>query len=141
MKTTLNQIKALEPNQGKFLDLMSYHAKTMPDDVEFPVTDILNATNLDFAVKMMEALNSDWKIATEKSLDKEIQFQKSVWDIWREKFSKEEYESLRIRVASGASDTSTQRSVSFGLNFIEDRFERQETERIIAANFLQYFKS
>lgn len=139
MKTTLNQIKRITPDQGKFLVLMSYQAKTTPDDVEFPVTEILNATNLKFALFIVEKLaylNEDDDL---DFLNRDFEFNKEVWNIWREKFSEREYKALKLLLMNQIY--KTHKAVFRGLNLIEDRFERQETEKIIAAKFLQYFKS
>lgn len=138
MKTTLNQIQRVTPDQGKFLDLLSYQAKTTPDDVEFPVTDILNATNLKYALFVVEKLS----YLTEQDnqfLNKELEFEKEVWNIWREKFSESEYKALKLVLMNQIY--KLHKAVFRGLNLIEDRFERQETEKIIAAKFLQHFKS
>lgn len=141
MKTTLNQIQSLNLDKGQFLNLMSYQAKTVPDNVEFPVTDILNATNLKFALATIEALNWNTETATDESLEQEFDFLASVWDLWKDKFSKDECLTLYQKVTDGTASTSTYQAVFEGLNLIEDIFERQQTENIIAAKFLQHFKS
>lgn len=141
MKTTLIQIQSLNLDKGQFLNLMSYQAKTVPDDVEFSVTEVLNATNLKFALATIEALNWHTETATDESLEQEFDFLASVWDLWKDKFSKDECLTLYKKVTDGTASTSSYQAVFEGLNLIEDRFERQQTENIIAAKFLQHFKS
>lgn len=137
MKTTLNQIKKLNPDHGQFLNLMSYQAKTTPDDVEFPVTDILNATNLEFTLKIVGYTLEH----TSDSLEREFEFQKSVNKMWRERFSINEFNKIVGEINYTPYITITYDLVFEGLKLIEDRFERQQTEQIIAAKFLQHFKS
>lgn len=141
MKTTLNQIQSLNLDKGQFLNLMSYQAKTVTDNIEFPVIEILNATNLKYALANIEALNWHTETATDESLEKEFNFLSSVWELWKDKFSKDECLTLYQKVTDGTASTSSYQAVFEGLNLIEDRFERQQTENIIAAKFLQYFKS
>jgi hypothetical protein len=141
MTTTLNQIQSLNLDKGQFLNLMSYQAKTTPDDVEFSVKEVLNATNLKFTLQTIEALNWNTETATHESLEQEFDFLASVWDLWKEKFSKDECLTLFEKVTDGTASTSTYKAVFQGLNLIEDRFERQQTENIIAEKFLQHFKS
>ena len=140
MKTTLNQIKALEPNQGKFLDLISYQAKTTPDDVEFPVIEILNATDLETAVFWMQNLIYKPKYSIE-NYERFLDFQTSFYQIIYELIDKSDYQLLGTVKARIGAHVSFAHVITKGLKFIEDRFERQETEKIIAAKFLQHFKS